>query len=186
MEADLAGGTAFSKALPRLRPGCFMSSILSNVKTFLPIGKLPRCWDTRPDEGGDFDQIAMRLFHPDDLSALRLHHEALRRARSGDVQRIEYRARHADGNWVWLSAWETPFTWDADGRVRQVVGRRAGCDRAQRRARAAYMAGQLRYPDASGESPAFLDPAAKSAAPRQHGAYAGLAVPVRYRSVQGH
>ena len=121
-EADLAKRYTFLEGLTATTPGLYYVFDLVDRKIVFANREIAVILGYKPDEGGDFDQIAMRLFHPDDLSALRLHHEGLRRARSGDVQRIEYRARHADGNWVWLSVWEVPFTWDGDGRVRQVVG----------------------------------------------------------------
>jgi diguanylate cyclase (GGDEF)-like protein/PAS domain S-box-containing protein len=121
-EADLARRHSFLEGLASTTPGLFYVFDLVDRKTVFANRELAVVLGYKPEDSGDFDQIAMRLFHPDDLSALRLHHEALRRARSGDVERIEYRARHADGNWVWLSAWESPLNWDDDGRVRQIVG----------------------------------------------------------------
>jgi diguanylate cyclase (GGDEF)-like protein/PAS domain S-box-containing protein len=61
-------------------------------------------------------------FHPDDQTMLKAHHEALRHAQDGEVRRVEYRARHADGRWVWLSGRETPFERGPDGLVKQIVG----------------------------------------------------------------
>ena len=122
LEGELAKNHSFMERLATTTPGILYVFDLAERKTVFANREIAAVLGYKADEGGDFDQIAMRLFHPDDLSSLRLHHEALRRARDGDVQRIEYRARHADGNWVWLSAWETPFTRDAEGRVTQVVG----------------------------------------------------------------
>jgi diguanylate cyclase (GGDEF)-like protein/PAS domain S-box-containing protein len=62
------------------------------------------------------------LFHPNDQAMIIAHHEALRRAQDGEVRRLEFRARHADGHWVWLSGRETPFERGADGLVTQIVG----------------------------------------------------------------
>jgi len=121
-EMELAKSHVFMDRLAAATPGILYVFDLVERKTVFANRELASVLGYKQEEGGDFDQVVMRLFHPDDLSALRLHHESLRRAREGDVQRIEYRARHADGNWVWLSAWETPFTWDSDGRVTQVVG----------------------------------------------------------------
>ncbi len=122
IEAELARTHAFLENMAAAAPGMFYVFDLVERKTVYANREIAVVLGYKPEEATDFDQTAMRLFHPDDLSALRLHHEALRRARDGDIQRIEYRARHADGNWVWLSAWETPFIRDADGRVKQVVG----------------------------------------------------------------
>ncbi len=127
IDAELAKKHSFMERLAAATPGILYVFDLADRKTVFANRELAavlgyKQLGHKPDESSDFDQTAMRLFHPDDLSPLRLHHETLRRAREGDVHRIEYRARHADGNWVWLSAWETPFTRDADGRVIQVVG----------------------------------------------------------------
>jgi diguanylate cyclase (GGDEF)-like protein/PAS domain S-box-containing protein len=122
LEAELAKNHSFMERLAATTPGILYVFDLGERKTVFANREIAAVLGYKAEESGDFDQIAMRLFHPDDLSSLRLHHDGLRRARDGDVQRIEYRARHADGNWVWLSAWETPFTRDADGRVTQVVG----------------------------------------------------------------
>ena len=122
LETDLAASRAFLEGMSATAPGLLYVFDLVERKTVYANREIAAVLGYKPEEAGDFDQMAMRLFHPDDLSALRLHHDTLRRARDGDVQRIEYRARHADGNWLWLSAWETPFTRDPDGRVRQVVG----------------------------------------------------------------
>ena len=122
LETDLAKNQAFRERLAASAPGILYVFDLVDRKTIFANREIAVVLGYKPEEGGDFDQIAMRLFHPDDLSALRSHHDTLRRARDGDVHRIEYRARHADGNWVWLSAWESPFARDADGRVTQVVG----------------------------------------------------------------
>jgi diguanylate cyclase (GGDEF)-like protein/PAS domain S-box-containing protein len=121
-EADLARRFSFIEGIAATTPGLLYVFDLVDRKTVFANREIAAVLGYNGGESGDFDQVAMRLFHPDDLSALRQHHETLRRARDGDVQRVEYRARHADGNWLWFSAWETPFTRDADGRVRQVVG----------------------------------------------------------------
>ncbi len=121
-EADLAKRFSFVEGIAATTPGLLYVFDLVDRKTVYSNRELVVSLGYKQEEAGDFDQVAMRLFHPDDLSALRLHHESLRRAREGDVHRIEYRARHADGNWLWFSAWESPLARDADGRVRQIVG----------------------------------------------------------------
>lgn len=66
--------------------------------------------------------LTRALYHPDDHALIDAHHEALRHAVDGETRRLEYRARHAEGHWVWLSGQETPFERGADGLVKQVVG----------------------------------------------------------------
>jgi diguanylate cyclase (GGDEF)-like protein/PAS domain S-box-containing protein len=63
-----------------------------------------------------------RSVHPDDESIVRSHHASMRLAPDGEVRRFEFRARHADGHWMWLSARETPFERAANGLVKRVVG----------------------------------------------------------------
>lgn len=62
------------------------------------------------------------FYHPDDQAMIESHHESLRHAQDGEIRRLEYRARHADGHWVWLSGQETAFERGTDGLVKQIVG----------------------------------------------------------------
>src|SRR5205823_1430823 len=62
------------------------------------------------------------LIHPDDVAVVRAHHDSLRYSQDGEIMRLEYRARHAEGHWVWLSGRETPFERGPDGLVKQIVG----------------------------------------------------------------
>lgn len=64
----------------------------------------------------------LKLFHPEDLPAIRAHHQAWRNAGEGDSRRIEYRMQDSDGTWRWVISTETPFTRDEDGRVSQILG----------------------------------------------------------------
>lgn len=73
--------------------------------------------DQAPDARG-----TEHVVHPDDVALLSSHREALRRAGDGEVRRVEYRARHAEGHWVWLATRETPFERTRHGFVKQVVG----------------------------------------------------------------
>ena len=76
----------------------------------------------KPEDLQKTDGLPQGFYHPDDQAMLQTHREALRHGQDGEVRRIEYRARHADGHWVWLSGQETPFERGADGLVKQVVG----------------------------------------------------------------
>jgi diguanylate cyclase (GGDEF)-like protein/PAS domain S-box-containing protein len=76
----------------------------------------------QPEEIRKTDDLSHGFYHPDDRAMIEGHHEAMRHAQDGEVRRLEYRARHADGHWVWLSGRETPFERGADGLVKQVVG----------------------------------------------------------------
>jgi diguanylate cyclase (GGDEF)-like protein/PAS domain S-box-containing protein len=76
----------------------------------------------KPEEMQKMESIAKETIHPDDQAMIAAHYEVLRNAQDGEVRRLEYRARHASGNWVWLSGRETPFDRGPDGLVKQVVG----------------------------------------------------------------
>ena len=43
------------------------------------------------------EPVVHGFYHPDDHAMIQAHHEALRHAQDGEVRRLEYRARHADG-----------------------------------------------------------------------------------------
>ncbi len=75
-----------------------------------------------PEEVQKLDDVMKVMVHPDDQPMINAHYEALRHVQDGEIRRLEYRARHADGHWVWLSGRETPFERAANGLVRQVVG----------------------------------------------------------------
>ncbi len=62
------------------------------------------------------------LVHADDLPSVVDSFARLGRAADGELVTREFRLRHKDGSWRWLRARETPFSRDADGAVRQVVG----------------------------------------------------------------
>ncbi|MGD1070311.1 MAG: diguanylate cyclase [Bryobacteraceae bacterium] len=74
------------------------------------------------EESEGYSNFAFQHFHPDDVPAIRSHYEELRQAMDGEVRRIEYRARHAAGHWVWLASRDTPFERNAEGVVTRIVG----------------------------------------------------------------
>jgi diguanylate cyclase (GGDEF)-like protein/PAS domain S-box-containing protein len=88
-------------------------------------------WSSRPLENllgwtqADLDQLGERplewLVHPEDLAAFRTAQDDVRRAGTADVVHLEYRARHRDGSWSWLSRRMIPFQRDADGTVTQLL-----------------------------------------------------------------
>jgi diguanylate cyclase (GGDEF)-like protein/PAS domain S-box-containing protein len=76
----------------------------------------------RPEEIAKLEGAGQGFYHPDDQAMIEAHREALRHAQDGEVRRLEYRARHSDGHWVWLSGQETAFERGPDGLVKQIVG----------------------------------------------------------------
>ncbi|MDZ4179262.1 MAG: PAS domain-containing protein, partial [Coriobacteriia bacterium] len=62
------------------------------------------------------------LLHPDDASARERHLKHLARAADGQAVDWEYRARTADGQWVWFRSRETVFERDSDGTPIEILG----------------------------------------------------------------
>ena len=68
------------------------------------------------------NSLAPRIFHPEDLELISLHHEAMREAKDDEIRLIEYRCLDKAGNWHWMICRETPFARDEKGKVKQVLG----------------------------------------------------------------
>ncbi|MEG3439712.1 PAS domain S-box protein [Pannus brasiliensis CCIBt3594] len=66
--------------------------------------------------------VLTELFHPDDLPRIEEHHDRIRGAREDGIFTIEYRMRHADGGWRWLTSRDTIFARDERGNPVQILG----------------------------------------------------------------
>lgn len=66
--------------------------------------------------------VFVGLAHPRDLSGMQAHMERLRQADDDTVIEHEFRIRHHDGSWHWLSSHDRIFERDCDGAVRTVLG----------------------------------------------------------------
>ncbi len=75
-----------------------------------------------PEEMQAMGVDVVRLFHPDDLTAIKASHEAWRRGSMNEIRVIEYRVRDKQGEWHWLMSRETPFSFDGSGQVSQILG----------------------------------------------------------------
>jgi PAS domain S-box-containing protein len=62
------------------------------------------------------------VMHPDDLLILPSKIAQLQAAQDGEILEMEYRMRHADGEWRWLSSRDAVFSRNANGRVKQTIG----------------------------------------------------------------
>lgn len=121
-ELELQKSRKFIERIAATTPGILyvydlvsQRNIFSNRETIAVLGY-------NPEEIHETKGWLQKLYHPDDHTMIRAHHESLRHAQDGEIRRIEYRARHADGHWVWLAERDTPFERGADGLVRQIVG----------------------------------------------------------------
>ncbi len=69
------------------------------------------------------ERLATNLMHPDDIaSVLPDYHERLARANDDEIIEFEFRLRHANGEWHWLSSRSVVFSRDAAGQVKQNIG----------------------------------------------------------------
>ncbi len=66
--------------------------------------------------------LLRNIIHPEDFSRYQHHVSTFNHADDGEVLECEYRARHADGNWHWLSSRDTLFRRTPDGRPHQIIG----------------------------------------------------------------
>ncbi|NJO78687.1 MAG: PAS domain S-box protein [Cyanobacteria bacterium RM1_2_2] len=62
------------------------------------------------------------LFHPEDLEKIAQHQQALTTAADGEDLELEYRVRHANGEWRWFYSRDSVFKRDAAGKVTQYIG----------------------------------------------------------------
>ncbi len=64
------------------------------------------------------------LFHPEDISRIRLHHARIMQSQPGDetIFALEYRMRHREGGWRWFASRETVHQRDSQGRPTQILG----------------------------------------------------------------
>ena len=67
-------------------------------------------------------RILVDNFHPDDLPKLEWASERYQSADDDDVVEIEYRMRHANGDWRWLRSRNMIFVRDAEGNPCQILG----------------------------------------------------------------
>jgi PAS domain S-box-containing protein len=85
-----------------------------------------------PDELRDMGEDGVRaLVHPDDKHLIEEHLDRLRSVSLGQTAELEFRLRHKDGGWRWLTAREMPYARGESGEVVQVVG--AAYDTTERR-----------------------------------------------------
>lgn len=62
------------------------------------------------------------LAHPDDLPRLQQHFQRFPTLTESEIIEIEYRMRHANGEWRWFHSRDTVFTKTADGLPVQILG----------------------------------------------------------------
>jgi len=116
-------GTPFLEKVTRIAPSIIyvfnqatQSSEYSNRSLAGSIGYTP-------EEVQEMGASMMpRLCHPDDLAAMGAHFQRLQQLKDGEELAFEYRLRHREGHWVWLSSNDTVFERDENGAVLRHIG----------------------------------------------------------------
>ncbi len=66
--------------------------------------------------------LFIELFHPEDILLLGEHYQRIAGSRETEIFEIEYRVRHANGEWRSLHSWDTVFSRNAQGLPTQILG----------------------------------------------------------------
>jgi diguanylate cyclase (GGDEF)-like protein/PAS domain S-box-containing protein len=92
------------------------SGIVYHSRTWRTLRGMNPAFDTRDSHEGWLARL-----HPDDAEETL---EAIRRQHAGEVRRtvMEYRERHTDGHYMWISSVGAPVDWFPDGRPRRIIG----------------------------------------------------------------
>jgi len=121
-EFELQKSRNFVERIAATTPGVLYVYDISTQRTVFSNREVITVLGYKPEEMMNFERMTAQLVHPDDQPMVDTHYEGMRRAQDGEIRRLEYRARHNDGRWVWLSGRETAFERNLEGDVIQVVG----------------------------------------------------------------
>jgi PAS domain S-box-containing protein len=67
-------------------------------------------------------EVLRTLLHPDDVAQFAASHPHVATAQVGDLPEVQYRLRHANGEWRWLKSRERVFSHTATGTPTQLLG----------------------------------------------------------------
>ena len=68
------------------------------------------------------ERFLPQFLHPDDAKRVGEYHARLAKVQDDEIFDIEYRLRHANGSWRWLSSRETVFSRTPEGLTKQILG----------------------------------------------------------------
>ncbi|HWE53305.1 MAG TPA: diguanylate cyclase [Bryobacteraceae bacterium] len=121
-ELELQKSRNFVERIAATTPGVLYVFDIASMRTVFSNKEVIAVLGYKPEEMLSFERLTTQVVHPDDQPMITAHYESMRQAGDGEIRRLEYRARHADGRWIWLSGRETAFERGPDGTVAQVVG----------------------------------------------------------------
>jgi diguanylate cyclase (GGDEF)-like protein/PAS domain S-box-containing protein len=121
-ELELQKSRNFVERIAATTPGVLYVFDIASQRTVFSNKEVIAVLGYKPEEIMSFERLTTQLVHPDDQPMIAAHYEGMRQAEDGEIRRLEYRARHSEGRWIWLSGRETGFERGPDGTVTQVVG----------------------------------------------------------------
>ncbi|HWF11571.1 MAG TPA: diguanylate cyclase [Bryobacteraceae bacterium] len=121
-EQELKRSRRFVERIAATTPGILYIYDLIELRTVYSNREIISVLGHKPEEVQETESLVQKVIHPDDQAMVAAHHEAMRYAGDGEIRKLEFRARHVDGHWVWLSTRDTSFERGSDGLVKQIVG----------------------------------------------------------------
>src|SRR5664279_1156580 len=119
-EALAASERRWAFALESAGQGVWEADIANNKVYYSPMWKQIRGFDLDEEVDSNVDAWLARV-HPDDRDRIR---ETLAKQNAGDIPRnvFEYRERHRDGHYIWISSKGAPDAWAPDGSPIRMIG----------------------------------------------------------------
>ena len=118
-EAQLRESQRLGQQIAETVPGIlFVYDLLEQRHTYIN----RQIWDLLGYTPEQVQAMGAELTHPDDLAHLSAYLEAFHSAPEGAVREVEYRNRHANGEWRWLYTQAVVFDRTVDGIPRQILG----------------------------------------------------------------
>ncbi len=107
-------------ALESAGQGVWEADIANNKVYYSPMWKRIRGFDVAEEVDSNVDAWLARV-HPDDRDRIL---ETLAQQNAGDIPRnvFEYRERHRDGHYIWISSKGAPDAWAPDGSPIRMIG----------------------------------------------------------------
>ena len=116
--SDPGAGSSASPARPRTSYSCSTSSITG---TYTRTRASSICSATLPKNFGGIQDILEKLIEPEDRERVMEFYLGMADARQGEIRVLTIRALHRDGRTLWLETRATPFSWDEDGDLAEVI-----------------------------------------------------------------
>ncbi|MEC4819064.1 MAG: PAS domain-containing protein, partial [Scytonema sp. PMC 1069.18] len=101
------------------------------------------------------EAVLPSLIHPDDWVRVQEHLKRFETLNQGEVIKIEYRMKQANGKWRWLRSQETVFATNADGLPIQILGTARDIDE-RKRAVAALQESEERFRSMADTAPVMI------------------------------